>query len=43
MVLLENDGTLPINSGSVQSIAVIGPNADIMQLGDYAASGINGS
>ena len=28
MVLLENDGTLPLNPDSVRTIAVIGPNAD---------------
>ena len=37
MVLLENDGTLPLDAGSIQTIAVIGPNADsIMALeGNY--------
>ena len=28
MVLLENDGTLPLDPGQVRTIAVIGPNAD---------------
>ena len=28
MVLLENDGTLPLNPNAVKTIAVIGPNAD---------------
>lgn len=28
MVLLENDGTLPLNNRSIKTIAVIGPNAD---------------
>ena len=28
MVLLENDGTLPLDSGKIRTIAVIGPNAD---------------
>lgn len=28
MVLLKNDGILPINKGSIRSAAVIGPNAD---------------
>ena len=28
MVLLENDGTLPLNPSSVKTVAVIGPNAD---------------
>ena len=28
MVLLENDGILPLDAGSVRTVAVIGPNAD---------------
>ncbi len=28
MVLLENDGTLPLDPGAVKTVAVIGPNAD---------------
>ena len=28
MVLLENDGVLPLDAGSISTIAVIGPNAD---------------
>ena len=28
MVLLENDGTLPLDASSVKTIAVVGPNAD---------------
>ena len=28
MVLLENDGILPLDAGSIRTIAVIGPNAD---------------
>ena len=28
MVLLENDGVLPLDAGSIKTIAVIGPNAD---------------
>ena len=28
MVLLENDGTLPLDTSSVKTVAVIGPNAD---------------
>ena len=28
MVLLENDGVLPLDAGSVRTLAVIGPNAD---------------
>ena len=39
VVLLKNDGVLPLNRNTVKSIAVIGPNADMMynQLGDYTA------
>ena len=38
MVLLKNDGTLPLNN-NLKRIAVIGPNADVAynQLGDYTA------
>ena len=28
MVLLENDGTLPLNASDIRTVAVIGPNAD---------------
>ncbi len=28
MVLLENDGTLPLRAGEIRTVAVIGPNAD---------------
>ena len=28
MVLLENDGVLPLDAGSIRTIAVVGPNAD---------------
>lgn len=35
IVLLENDGTLPLDRRSVRSIAVIGPNAAKVQFGDY--------
>ncbi len=31
LVLLKNDNILPINKDSITSIAVIGPNADVMQ------------
>lgn len=34
MVLLKNDGVLPLKSG--QKIAVVGPNAFSVELGDYA-------
>src|SRR5260370_34478650 len=38
LVLLQNDGVLPLDASSVKSIAVIGPNADddLQQLGDWA-------
>ncbi|MCD6569910.1 MAG: glycoside hydrolase family 3 C-terminal domain-containing protein [Deltaproteobacteria bacterium] len=34
LVLLKNDGVLPINRESVRSIAVVGPYADVARLGD---------
>ena len=38
IVLLKNKGSLlPLNLGSVKTIAVIGPNADKERLGDYSA------
>lgn len=39
MVLLKNDGVLPLNAGSCGTVAVIGPNADAHynQLGDYTS------
>ena len=38
LVLLQNDGTLPLDPAKVTSIAVIGPNADddLQQLGDWS-------
>lgn len=38
IVLLQNDGILPLSSGSVTSLAVVGPNADnaLAQLGDWS-------
>ena len=38
LVLLQNDGLLPLDAGTVKKIAVIGPNADNAQaqLGDWA-------
>ncbi len=38
IVLLKNDGTLPIKKDKVKSIAVIGPNAADIQLGIYSGS-----
>jgi beta-glucosidase len=37
MVLLENDGTLPLDSNKVRKIAVIGPNANSLDYGGYTA------
>lgn len=34
-VLLKNDGVLPLENNGVKKIALIGPNAEIAQLGDY--------
>lgn len=36
IVLLKNDGLLPLRPGAHRTIAVIGPNADIARLGGYA-------
>ena len=36
MVLLKNDGILPLNPETVRSIAVIGPNAKTLQTGIYS-------
>jgi beta-glucosidase len=35
-VLLKNDGTLPLRAGALRTLAVIGPNASIAQLGGYS-------
>ncbi len=35
IVLLENNGVLPLAAGSLRTIAVIGPNADVVRLGGY--------
>jgi beta-glucosidase len=41
MVLLKNDnGILPFKK-NFKSVAVIGPNADAIRLGDYSGSGVN--
>lgn len=37
MVLLKNDGVLPINKDKVKKIAVIGPNANTLDYGGYTA------
>jgi beta-glucosidase len=38
LVLLQNDGLLPLDTAKVKSVAVIGPNADddLQQLGDWS-------
>lgn len=36
MTLLKNNGMLPLNPDSYKKIAVIGPNAYVAQIGDYA-------
>ena len=38
LVLLQNDGLLPLDPGKVKTIAVVGPNADddLQQLGDWS-------
>ncbi|MGE5847284.1 MAG: glycoside hydrolase family 3 C-terminal domain-containing protein [Ignavibacteria bacterium] len=36
IVLLKNDGILPIDKNEIKSIAVIGPNADPIELGIYS-------
>ncbi|KAH8649498.1 glycoside hydrolase superfamily [Tricladium varicosporioides] len=38
MVLLKNDGILPLQSSLLSKVAVIGPMADIINPGSYAAS-----
>ncbi|KAI7853297.1 beta-glucosidase-related glycosidase [Circinella umbellata] len=40
IVLLENDGILPLNEKKLDSIAVIGPQAGVMQYGDYVPHGM---
>jgi beta-glucosidase len=36
VVLLKNDGTLPLRAASLKTLAVIGPNAVVAQLGGYS-------
>ncbi len=39
IILLKNEGNvLPLDAGKLDSIAVIGPNADQVQFGDYSAT-----
>ena len=37
MVLLKNDGTLPLDAARIKKIAVIGPNANSLDYGGYTA------
>ena len=39
IVLLQNDGVLPLDADSLSSVAIIGPQADVMQYGVYTAHG----
>ncbi len=39
IVLLENDGILPLDSAKRQKIALVGPHGDGIQLGDYSPKG----
>lgn len=41
IALLKNDGILPLDISKKQKIALIGPNANLAQCGDYCASGTN--
>ncbi len=36
VVLLKNDGTLPLRAASLKTLAVIGPNAAVAQMGGYS-------
>ena len=38
LVLLKNDGLLPLNKDKIKTIAVVGINADKCELGDYSGS-----
>ena len=35
-ILLKNDGTLPLHADSLKTLAVIGPNAAVVELGGYS-------
>jgi beta-glucosidase len=35
-ILLKNDGTLPLQAGALKTLAVIGPNASVVELGGYS-------
>lgn len=36
IVLLKNDGALPLDAGALRTLAVIGPNANVTRLGGYS-------
>jgi beta-glucosidase len=38
IVLLKNDGLLPLSDQTIRTIAVIGPNADVARLGSYSGT-----
>jgi beta-glucosidase len=38
IVLLKNDGTLPLDSGKLKTLAVVGPNAAVARLGGYSGA-----
>ena len=38
IVLLKNNGLLPLDTGSIRSLAVIGPNAAVCRFGGYSGS-----
>ena len=41
IVLLKNDNILPLDINKIKSVAVIGPNADQVQFGDYTVTNDN--
>jgi beta-glucosidase-like glycosyl hydrolase len=38
VILLKNDGTLPLNKNRIKTLAVIGPNANVALLGGYSGT-----
>ncbi len=41
IVLLKNDSLLPLDTGAVRNLAVIGPNAAVCQFGDYSGTPVS--
>ena len=39
VVVVENDGTLPLAAAKLKNVLVVGPNADAIRAGDYSAAG----